>query len=216
MESLVELIDYMGSDLTVVNSARVSFSKHVSTFTKKDEELIKYLSENDHFTPFTHCEVTLRIKMPIFVVRQWFKSTVGFTRNEVSRRYVDSKPEFFYPDFFRKRSPSLKQGSLPDSVENNEVLFNLYSSIIKESEIVYNRFIEEGVAPELARIVLPQSMYTEFYETASLFAYARLYNLRREGTHAQIEIQEYAEEVGKIMKNLFPISWKYLTEKEDK
>lgn len=211
----VELIDSMGTDLTVVNAARVSFNKHIDTFRPQDEELIKYLAKENHFSPFTHCMVTFRIKMPIFVARQWFKSTVGLTRNEVSRRYVDYEPEVFEPDGFRRKSETLKQGSSDELVEEQWYLWSLFNESVDISIKNYNEMIKKGVAPELARIILPQCMFTEFYETGSLYAYARIYNLRRSGTHAQKEIQEYAEEVGNIMRELFPVSWKYLTEKED-
>lgn len=216
----VTLIDSMGSDLSVVNAARVSFKKYVKNFRDRDEELIKYLSENNHFTPFTHCAVTLHFKMPIFTARQWVKSTVGLSIsdlpvNEVSRRYVDDDPEFFNPDYWRRRSETLKQGSLDDPADEQWYLWSIYNESVDLAFKVYKEMIERGVAPEQARIVLPQSMYTEFYETGSLYAYARIYNLRGEGTHAQKEIQVYAEQVGKIMNELFPISWKYLTKKED-
>jgi len=204
----VTLIEHMGTDLTVVNSARVSFQKIASTVEAREVKLINYLAKHNHWTPFSHCMVTLHIKMPIFVSRQWFKHSVGFTRNEVSRRYVKSTPEFWIPEQFRSKPVNAKQGS-GGAIEESSTTHS-YRSAIKHcnGELVhlYEDMINDGVAPEIARSILPQSMYTEFYETASLAAYARLYKLRGEES-AQKEIQDYAEQINSIMAELFPVSW---------
>lgn len=200
----IEIISSMGDDRTVVNAARVSFSKHVSSFDEKgDSRLLKFLLKHNHFTPFTHPQLTLRIKMPIFIARQWFKHMVGFSRNEVSRRYVDMAPEFFLPEFFRERADNKKQGSSDFPCAQSKTLIDETSALYAKCEKHYNMLIASQVCPEQARMVLPQSMMTEFYETGSLSAYLRLIQLRTEST-AQKEIQVYAKEVETILKALFP------------
>lgn len=211
-----ELIDSMGSDLTVVNSARVSFSKE-STLDEqgylpvRDEKLIGYLAKHKHFTPFTHPQITLRETVPIFVARQRFKHVVGFTYNEVSRRYVDDTPEFFIPQEWRSRPDGgMKQGS-GDTHQYSKAFQAKYRQFLKEAEDLYQHMIEEGIAPEQARMVLPQSMLTSYYVTGSLAAFARLYGLRMD-SHAQKEIQDLARQIGELIEPLFPVSWKALTE----
>lgn len=206
-----EYIDRMGSDLTVVNSARVSFNKESQEFTNQDEKLVSYLAKHNHFTPFTHPQITLRETVPIFVARQRFKHMVGFTYNEVSRRYVDDTPEFYFPAEWRTRPDgSLKQGSGGVHVEN-ETMKGAYLDFIKEASSLYERMVASGIAPEQARMVLPQSMLTSYYVTGSLAAFARLYKQRAD-PHAQKEIQELAHQIGQIISPLFPISWKALTQ----
>lgn len=192
----VELIDFMGSDLTVVNAARVSFDKQSNEVNESDERLINYLAKHNHWTPFSHVIITMREIVPIFVARQRFKHMVGFTYNEVSRRYVDDTPEFYYPDVWRKASESKKQGSSNETVEEPEFtwghdLYN-YREVINLCQEYYHQLIKAGVAPEQARMVLPQSMYTSYYVTGSLAAWARAYKLRIE-EHAQKEIQDLAK-----------------------
>lgn len=223
-----EYVDHLGSDLTVVNSARVSFAKE-SQFEEKpleylgsevkkvlpeaDQKLIKYLAKHAHWTPFSHPQITLRETVPIFVARQRFKHMVGFTYNEVSRRYVDDEPEFFTPDVWRSRPEGgLKQGS-----GNTEILQTKFGTVKGEYEIFchnaksfYEELIESGVAPEQARMVLPQSMYTSYYVTGSLAAFARAYTQRIDA-HAQVEIQDLAKQWGEIIAPLYPVSWKALT-----
>lgn len=208
----MELLEVFGSDLTVVNAARVSFAKESQTFSAQDEKLIVYLAKHNHISPFFHPQIRLRIKMPIFVAREWFRHTVGFARNEVSRRYVDSAPECWVPSpaEIRERDPKLKQGSKTNPVVDSELVHQLMKTHMNVNVMVYEDLLERGVAPEIARCVLPQSMYTEFIETASLAAYARLYNLRTDPT-AQKEIQEYASKLGQLLEPLFPVSWKALT-----
>ena len=209
MSKYVELLETFGSDLTVVNAARVSFNKESTEMCQKDEGLIRYLAKHNHTSPFFHPQLRFRLKMPIFVAREWFRHTIGLARNEVSRRYVDDTPEFWVPTEFRMRDTNLKQGSKEECIEDNEGVQKLYKETMDLLLTTYETMLEKGVAPEIARTVLPQSMYTEFIETGSLAAYARLCNLRLD-PHAQKEIQEYAREISKYIDEKFPISWKAL------
>lgn len=210
----VTLIDSMGTDITVVNAARVSFAKesgYADGYGKMKEEdirLIKYLAKHGHWTPFSQPQVQLRIKMPLFVARQWYKHQVGFTRNEVSRRYVSDTPECYIPVAWRKASPNIKQGSLPDEATVDD--WHIKDAVASALD-AYDYLINSGVCPEQARMVLPQNMFTEFVEVGSLAAYARLYSLRS-SEDAQKEIRDYANSVGVILRTLFPHSWAALTE----
>ena len=206
---MVELLEVFGSDLTVVNAARVSFHKESHEMTLADEKLIKYLAEHQHTSPFFHPQLRFRLNMPIFVAREWFRHTIGFARNEMSRRYVDSPPEIWTPSEFRQRDPKLKQGSKSESVEKNEEAGQLYRQTVDASVRAYHELMELGVAPEMARSVLPLSLYTEFIETGSLAAYARLCKLRLDPS-AQKEIRDYAQKVHDLIAEKFPLSWKYL------
>jgi len=217
-----ELIDRMGTDLDVVNAARVSFDKESEwewvergpdesyhTLSEKDQKLITYLAKHNHWTPFSHVVIKMRETVPIFVARQRFKHVVGFTYNEVSRRYVSDEPEFFVPDVWRKAAENKKQGSSDEAV-------NLYwgpEHLYEKALAVYNRMIEVGVAPEQARMVLPQSMYTSYIVTGSLAAWARAYKLRTD-PHAQKEIQDLAKQWGDIFDSISSLqySWKALTQ----
>lgn len=210
----VTLIDSMGTDITVVNAARVSFAKESGyadghgKMKEEDIRLIKYLAKHGHWTPFSQPQVQLRIKMPLFVARQWYKHQVGFTRNEVSRRYVSDTPECYIPVAWRKASPNIKQGSLPDEATVDD--WHIKDAVASALD-AYDYLINSGVCPEQARMVLPQNMFTEFVEVGSLAAYARLYSLRS-SEDAQKEIRDYAESVGIILRALFPYSWAALTE----
>jgi len=230
----VELMDHMGSDLTVCNAARVSFNKEsewgldfdaiarlkscpynkddVRLLKEKDEKLIRYLAKHNHWTPFAHPQITLRVKAPVSIRTQFFKHKQGFVENEISRRYVSYEPEFYSPTWRGKPTDGAKQGS--EDFVTEETRTNLYDAIYREScetaLHVYNTLIEKGIAPEQARFVLPQGMYTEWYWTGSLAAYARFYKQRKDD-HAQWEIREYANAVGKIIEPYFPVSWKHLT-----
>ena len=218
----VELVDCMGDDLTVVNAARVSFANHKKEFESKDEKLIKYLADHNHWTPFAHPQITLRIKAPISIRTQFFKHKQGFVENEVSRRYVDEEPEFYFPEPFRQRPTNgMKQGSAGvlecrdggGETSGGFATHPLYlgsGSLMKSALRCYEDLIASNVAPEQARFALPQAMYTEWYWTGSLAAYARFYKQRID-EHAQWEIQQYAEAVGKVISPLFPVSWKQLT-----
>ena len=205
---MIELLETFGNDLTIVNAARVSFNKESTEMTNRDEKLIKYLAEHNHNSPFFHPQLRFRIKMPIFVAREWFRHTIGFARNEVSRRYVDTPPELWFPTEFRERDPNLKQGSKETSVENPEVK-EVYDQSMRDSLKAYDTLLAQNVAPEIARAVLPLSLYTEFIETGSLAAYARLCKLRLD-PHAQKEIQEYARQISELIEKEFPIAWKSL------
>jgi thymidylate synthase (FAD) len=220
----VDNISHMGSDLTVVNAARVSFDKesvwglkvsedhaYIKRVLKdEDKRLINYLARYNHWTPFGHCQVTIRETVPIFVARERFRHTVGFVYNEVSRRYVSDTPEIWRPEVWRsKPEGSIKQGS-GDQFDDQNWADDIYLEATVKAKKAYDSLINAGVAPEQARAVLPQSMYTSYYVTGSLSAWARFYNLRA-APDAQVEIQELAEKVDEIIRPLFPVSWEALT-----
>lgn len=210
-KGFVQYVSHMGDDLTVVNAARVSFNKESEEFGDRDEKLIRYLAKHKHWTPFAHPQITLRIKAPIFVRTQLFKHKVGFTENEISRRYVTFEPEIYNPKWRSAPTNGAKQGSdefIIGEAINNRLDF-LYG-IVSENVKVYEQLLELGVAPEQARAVLPQGTYTEWWWTGSLSAYARVY-AQRIDTHAQWEVQQYAKGIGEIIQTLYPISWKVLT-----
>jgi thymidylate synthase (FAD) len=208
----IELLDTFGDDMTVVNAARVSFAKEVQSMGSGDAKLIKYLADHEHVSPFFHPQARFRIKMPIFVAREWFRHQIGFARNEVSRRYVDSLPECWVPavDDLRERDPNAKQGSRDTAVAGAEEFRNCIAELQAATLKLYETMIKEKVAPEVARCVLPQSMYTEFIETGSLAAYARLCGLRL-GKDAQKEIRGYATGLSDLLEPRFPVSWAALT-----
>jgi thymidylate synthase (FAD) len=205
----VECLDTFGDDLTVVNAARVSFAKESKVMELRDEKLIAYLANHGHNSPFFHPQVRFRLKMPIFVAREWFRHTVGFARNEVSRRYVDDEPECWVPTLLRARDTNKKQGSKEEAIPNNDEINEQIKNHMRGTVEFYNFLLAQNVAPEVARAVLPQSMYTEFIETGSLAAYARLCSLRLD-PQAQKEIREYAQQISDIMEKKFPVSWKAL------
>ena len=207
----VELLESFGDDLTVVNAARVSFDKESHVLTEGDKKLIHYLAKHDHVSPFFHPQIRLRIKMPIFVAREWYRHTIGLSRNEVSRRYVDTPPECWVPraEEIRERDPKLKQGSKATPVAESEEVYQVLRTQTESALATYHTLLRSGVAPELARTILPQSMYTEFIETGSLAAYARICNLRLDPT-AQKEIRDYATMIDTLMRDIFPVSWEAL------
>ena len=224
----VQLVDYMGSDLSVVNAARVSFNKESSwdgdqhwtgnvigkKLSDRDQKLIKYLAKHNHFTPFCHPQISVRIKCPIFVRAQLGKHQVGLVMNEVSRRYVTFDPEIYTPMWRYAPTDGAKQGS-SGVIEDMDICIQMrqeYDGVVKECVAVYNRLLADGVAPEQARSILPQGTYTEFVWTGSLYAFARVYKLRIDA-HSQWEIQKYAEAIDKIIAPIFPVSWKNLTTK---
>jgi thymidylate synthase (FAD) len=208
----VELLHVMGDDLMVVNAARVSFAKESTEFKEHDTKLVNYLAKHNHISPFFHPQIQFRIKMPIFVAREWYRHQIGFSRNEVSRRYVSDMPECWSPELndFREKDAKIKQGSKDTPIELADVAQNLYATSTRISLEAYDELLKLGVAPEVARTILPQSMYTEFIETGSLAAYSRLFKLRT-SPDAQREIQKYAHEIGKLIEQKFPVSWKALT-----
>ena len=204
----VELLGVFGDDLTVVNAARVSLAKESTEFTERDGNLIRYLANHDHLSPFFHPQLRFRIKMPLFVAREWYRHTVGFSRNEVSRRYVDTPPQCWTPSAasLRQRSASIKQGSKSEEVDDADNWSERVKEFTRQSCVFYQELLAANVAPEVARTVLPQSMYTEFIETASLYAYIRLIKLRS-SPDAQIEIKLYADAIMAFLYKHFPKSF---------
>lgn len=216
----VEYIQHVGSDLQVVNSARVSFDKVseweveeeygkdeqgdysvlVNKLSEKDTKLIKYLAKHKHFSPFNHSFITLRVSAPVFVARQLVKHRF-MPWNEVSRRYVDEEPEFYCPDNWRKRSENVKQGSSEETTLWPALGWSNASSSLKD----YNKALEEGVCPEMARMLLPQSMLTSWYWSGTLGAYCDMLRLRLD-PHTQKETREVAEKIKEIIEPLFPVS----------
>lgn len=230
-------IDHMGSDLSVVNAARVSFGKkskwdmecqtcgsgpfscdcdlvwngvefmppicvYKNKLKDSDSKLIKYLAKHKHYSPFGHCFASFHIKAPIFVARQLVKHEY-LRMNEISRRYVDSEPEFYVPDVWRGRATDKKQGSEGVVQNVNDDQYTVYSLDL------YDGLLQQGVAPEMARMVLPQSMYTEWYWSGSMDAFANMCNLRlKEDT--QYETRLVAQQIDKVMQELYPVSWSAL------
>ena len=210
-------IDNMGSDLSVVNAARVSFGKTSvmednmwgpPTLKEKDDKLIRYLAEHKHTSPFGHCFASFHIKAPVFVARQLVKHK--FLRwNEISRRYVDDEPEFYDPKVWRGRSADKKQGS--DGV----VYTDADPEFVNHTALrVYNDMLEDGVAPEQARMVLPLNTMTEWYWSGSLDAFSDMCNLRCKAD-TQAETRQVAQQIDNKMIELFPISWDALTDNQD-
>jgi len=208
-KGFIELLEVFGDDLTVVNAARVSFHKESHELSLRDEKLIQYLAKHQHMSPFFHPIIRFRIKMPIFVAREWWRHTVGFTRNEVSRRYVDDMPDIFVPNNLRMRDNNLKQGSKKEAIEENQKFVQQMQNFCDKALEYYELLLKSGVCPEQARMILPQSMHTEFIETASLGGYARLVQLRVDAA-AQREIQQYAWLIDSLLKEQFPVSWSAL------
>ena len=204
----VTLVDKMGTDLSVVNAARVSYAKTKEVFDDKDEKLIKYLAEHEHWSPFAHASLQFRIKAPVFVARQLVKHQVGLVWNEISRRYVDYTPELYEPKEWRGRPQNSKQGSDGTvSIDSNEK--HRLDMTMEQCKIIYNSLIGKGIAPEQARMVLPQSMMTEWIWSGTLYAFARVCNLRC-AKDTQEETREVADQIHNICKEEFPMSWKYL------
>ena len=205
----VEVVDSMGTDLTVVNAARVSFDKHHEEFTSGDEKLIAYLAEHGHWTPFGHPQLQFRISAPIFVARQLVKHQVGLVWNEVSRRYVDTVPTFHIPTQWRGKAENKKQGSSKEFIELEDEYIDKLINLHTNALDLYSELLRAKVAPEQARMILPQSMYTEWYWTGSLYAFARVCILRL-SDDAQEETKEVVLRISKLISPKFPISWKYL------
>ena len=214
----VDLIDHMGSDLSVVNAARVSFDKESNweaipfagptegVLQDKDIKLIKYLAKHNHWTPFGHGSAQFRIKAPIFVARQLMKHQVGLVWNEVSRRYIKTDPEFWSPDYWRQSAENVKQGSSEDATPSQNVVDHMYIDATRHCLDAYKAMLNIGVCPEQARTVLPQSMLTEWYWSGTLMAFARVYNLRC-SKDAQVETSNVVKPIGEQMEKLFPESW---------
>ena len=223
----VTLIDHMGSDLTVVNAARVSFNKESDwesipeagpvrdLLKESDEKLINYLAKHNHWTPFAHTSLQFRIKAPIFVARQLGKHQVGLVWNEISRRYVDYEPEFYYPEYWRGRPENKKQGSSEEEIDINPLtgsgraMVDDYNHAMQRCSWTYQQLLRKGVAPEMARMVLPQSMFTEWYWTGSLVSFARVCSLR-----IKVDAQEETRDIASLIEiecaKCFPTSWEAL------
>jgi thymidylate synthase (FAD) len=202
----VTLIDSAGGDLSVVNSARVSFNKESSTLDTKDEKLINYLAKHRHDTPFRHNFVQLRCEVPLFLARQLMKHQAGLTWNEESKRYVDDIPAFYMPDEWRNRpDKSIKQGS-GGRHRYNPRWQRFYEEHIRDCIEMYRDMIRDGIAPEMARMVLPQSMMVNFIWSGNLLAFAHVYSLRS-GDGAQEEARVFAELLKDAIQPAFPVAW---------
>jgi len=217
------LIDSMGTDLTVANAARVSFNKKaqwekfipgqgILELAERDKKLIRYLAKHGHWTPFGHATLSYHIKAPIFVARQLVKHQVGLVWNEVSRRYVEDEPEYWVPDTWRGKPTDKKQGSSEETIEWLDREVRVGSAVRQSSKaaiILYRDMLDVGVAPEQARMVLPQNVLTEWYWTGSLYAFARVCNLRCQ-PDAQKETRDICWNIDQLANVSFPISWEAL------
>ena len=212
----IELLSHDGSDNSIANTARVSmelggeWDELPKDYTEAQrDKLLNYLAKHQHTSPFRHNSITIRCNVPIFLARQLGKHQVGMSWNEVSRRYVDEQPEFFYPDEWRsKPDGSIKQGS-GEVHYCSDAVQQVYDQHIQSSIDLYNDMLFDNIAPEMARMVLPQSMMTEFVWTGSLMAFAHVYKLRAD-SHSQVEAQEFAKELDEIISPLFPCAWSVL------
>lgn len=213
VDQQVSLVDFMGTDLSVVNAARVSFDKvsdwEDGVLPSRDRKLIKYLAEHNHWSPFSHASASFRIKAPIFVARQLVKHQVGFSWNEVSRRYVDSEPEFYIPEVWRARADNVKQGSSDEAAPRQFVYETSAVTVSAMALAYYKDFLEQGICPEQARMILPQNMMTEWIWSGSLYGWARMCKLRLDA-HTQAETREIAKMIDAEMQLLFPVSWDVL------
>lgn len=206
----VAYIDHCGSDLSVVNAARVSFHKESKTFVEQDAKLINYLAKHKHHSPFNHAFLSFRVKAPIFVARQLVKHKF-MPWNEVSRRYVDDEPEFYFPDVWRGRSENKKQGS-----SDTEILEEAFEGMgpyesTQDCLNTYQTMLLSGVAPEQARMVLPQNMMTEWYWSGTLGAFGDMLKLRLD-PHTQKESRDVAELIREHVERRFPVSLKAMLE----
>jgi thymidylate synthase (FAD) len=211
----LEIVDSMGGDLSVVNSARVSFNVCKEVLDKSDVGLINYLVKNKHDSPLRHTQISFRIKAPEFVMRQWYKHIVGATFtvsrepdgawNEVSGRYVEYADEFYTPDIFRAQSKSNKQGTTAESVESAENAKKIYTDSVAQSYASYKSLLDAGVGREIARTILPLNYYTEVIWTASLQAVLNFITLR-DHEHAQYEIRVYASAMRELVKSIAPLT----------
>jgi thymidylate synthase (FAD) len=207
----VRLIDHMGSDLSVVNAARVSFGKRKEAFDEGDVKLVDYLAQHGHTSPFRHTALTFHVKAPIFVFRQWMKHRVASEFNEISGRYVEfPEDEFYVPGTFRRQAKVNKQGSegAVDGAEGAQAR-ELFLAACRDSVKQYKALLALGVCREQARCVLPLGLYSEVYWTVSLQAAAHFIRLRTD-SHAQWEIQQYAQAVRRMVEAVFPVSLKAL------
>ena len=208
-EITVQLIDYMGSDVSVVNAARISFDKIKDEFDEQDERLVNYLAEHNHWSPFAHTSIQVRAKAPFALARQLGKHQVGLVWNEVSRRYVSSEPEFWFPEEVHRAPVNAKQGAGNVHEWSGSAVGSMVNST-RDTLGLYENLIISGVAPEEARLVLPMNTMTEWVWTGSVMAFARVYNQRRT-KDAQGFANEFAEKLAECIKECYPVCWKVLT-----
>jgi len=221
-KGFIEVIDSLGDDLTVVNSARVSFGKRKEVYDKTDERLVRYLAKYKHFSPFRHLQVQFHVKAPEFVMRQWYKHVVGIETtsnssakdhawNEISGRYVPVE-DYYEPSVWRKQSDDNKQASegVLDDLQQRR-MDDAYNDLMRKVRMTYDKMVKAGMAKEQARIILPLNQYTEVYWTASFQAVMNFIELRNEKT-SQWEIQEYAKVMLEQMKEVFPKTTKIWSE----
>ncbi len=205
----VKLVDFMGGDYSVVESARVSFGEGTKG-PRQDIRLIRYLLKHKHETPFEHSVFKFHVKAPIFVARQWFRHRIG-SFNEISLRYVEYKDEFYIPEFMRRQAEKDKQASLLEPVEESDELVEELEEHYRMVKAFYDKLLEKGVARELARTILPMGTYTQFYwsvNARSLMNFVRL----RADEHAQWEIQQYANVIARMFRALMPVTFKFFVD----
>ena len=219
-KGFIEVVDSLGNDLTVVNSARVSFGKRKTKYDNSDRKLVRFLAKYKHYSPFRHLQVQFHIKAPEFVMRQWYKHVVGIETtsnsstkdhawNEISGRYVPVE-DYYTPEIFRKQSEDNKQAT-EEAVEDQESALQHWRDAHWYAESFYKSLLDSGVGKEQARAILPLSQYTEVYWTASFQGIMNFIELRDEKT-SQWEIQEYAKVMKKLMLDVFPETTKIWAE----
>lgn len=211
-------LEHMGTDKSIVAAARVSFGKFKEGFDDADKKLLNFLARNSHESPFAHTAVKFHFEAPIFVARQLAKSQIGFSWNEVSRRYVKSEPRFWVPNEWRKAAENVKQGSNAESIKELsepfgehkkvDISFNYYYVALMCKDL-YEQMLKDGVCPEQARSVLPQSMITEWHWTGSLLGWARVWHLRTK-PDAQKETRDLVLQIDEPLTKLFPEAWSVL------
>lgn len=222
----IELLDHMGDDFRVWEAAKATLGTEISEEIRNSTDptrLIKFLAKERHVTPFRHPQITLVCRAPIAIARQLGKHQVGFSWNERSMRYRDSVIDIFTPNKFRGRPERLHDGSTDIDVSDvltahekftgfemqKASIKDVYSESVEWSLYYYEELIRAGLAPEQARFVLPQGMVTQWTWTGSLWGFFEVYR-QRSSEHAQVEVQVFAEELDKIISNLYPISWSAL------
>lgn len=214
----VELVDYMGDDLSVVNAARVSYGAESKQMGERDAGLVKFLADHNHVTPFRHTCITVRCRAPIFLARQLGKHQVGFSWNEISRRYKDGEAidiDMYVPNIVLERPEKLmKDTAVAAGPEVSSAARRIILHTYKETLKGYKKLLELGVAPEQARMVLPQGMMTEWVWTGSLYGFYHMWK-QRSTLHAQYEARVFAERISRIMAEQFPVCWAALTKEKE-
>lgn len=209
----VEYLRHSGDDLAVVNAARVSFGKAKATFDDKDANLLRYLVQHGHTSPFYHVSLTVRVECAIFIERQWFKHQVGTAANSISGRYVEFDEHYWTPETFRRAAPNVKQGSSDEPLtdDRHTMADHYYRVACRTAFDCYERLLSLGVCKEQARAVLPLATFTQFIFTASLWAWWNFYR-QRSAPNAQAEIRVYADAIGALCAEHFPASWQTFKE----